>query len=470
MILALCLLPFLGGFAILRSSEEKAGKISVIVTGLLFVIIGFILFFTKEGLEILLWPGLELSWQIDQLGKGFSFLVLPLWFLATIYARGYMEGQKARSFFFFYLITLGTVLGLALAGNLLTYYLFYELLTLTTYPLVIQTGTREARQAGKTYLIFSFAGAGFVLAGLFLLYGLTGSVAFVPGGFIGQDLIATHPFWAKTALFFLVAGFGVKGALIPIHFWLPGAMVAPTPVSALLHAVAVVKAGIFGLLRVSLYIFGPAALASIGIGGIKAWAALTILLGSMIALQQDKLKKRLAYSTIGQLSYIFLGVLLLNPAGLQAGLFHFLAHALLKITLFFCAGIITHETGCTKVSELDGIGLRLPRTMVAFALASIGLVGIPFTLGFISKWYFLSADPAWSWVFILSAFLNALYLFPVVTRAFFREGKFAPPLQWEASPAMLLPTLFLAGGALLLGIFFRLPLEFINTIQLTINN
>ncbi len=468
MILALCFLPLLGGAAILGAPAERAGRVSVIATGLLTAIIGFFLFFAREGMEILLWPGLELSWQIDDLGRGFSFLVLPLWFLATLYARGYMEKTPDRSFFFFYLITLGTVLGLALAGNLLTYYLFYELLTLTTYPLVIQTGTAEARQAGRTYLLFSFAGAGLVLSGLFLLYGLTGSVDFVPGGFIRPHLIVENPVGIRTALFLLVAGFGVKGALIPLHFWLPGAMVAPTPVSALLHAVAVVKAGIFGLIRVSLYIFGPETLEVMGIGGIKVWAALTILLGSLIALQQDKLKKRLAYSTIGQLSYIFLGVLILNPAGLQAGLFHFLAHALLKITLFFCAGIITHETGCTRVSELDGIGLRLPRTMAAFALASIGLVGIPFTLGFISKWYFLTADPALSWVFILSALLNAVYLFPVVTRAFFRDGNFAPPLVREASPFMLLPTMVLAGGALLLGIFFRWPLEFIKAIQVTI--
>jgi len=470
MILALCFLPLLGGFAILRFPGEKAGDISVMVTGFLVAVIGFFLFFTPEGMEITLWPGLELSLELDFLGKGFAFLVLPLWFLATIYARGYMEGKREPGFFFFYLVTLGAVLGLALAGNLLTYYLFYELLTLTTYPLVVQSRTPEARQAGRTYLVFSFAGAGFVLGGIFLLYGLTGSTAFVPGGFIGPDLTANNLLWTRLAWFFLVIGFGVKGALIPLHFWLPGAMVAPTPVSALLHAVAVVKAGIFGLIRVSLFIFGPGALEGIGIAGIKAWAALTILLGSMIALQQDALKKRLAYSTIGQLSYIFLGILILNPAGLQAGLFHFLAHALLKITLFFCAGIITYETGCTKVSELDGIGLRLPRTMVAFALASIGLVGIPFTLGFISKWYFLTADPAWSWVFILSALLNAIYLFPIVTRAFFREGSFSPPLKREANPAMLFPTLFLAGGALLLGIFFRFPLDFIGLIQTTIIN
>jgi len=470
MILGLCFLPLLGSLGLLGLPREKVGTGAALITGFLTVLTALFLVNGVEGMSLDLWTGLELRWSIDDLGRGFAFLVLPLWFLATVYARGYMEGRESRNFSFFYLLTLGPVLGLALAGNLLTYYLFYELLTLTTYPLIIQPGTEEARRAGKTYLLFSFAGAGLVLVGLLILYGLTGSSAFSVGGYIDSYFLADYPFWGRALLFLLTGGFAVKAALIPLHFWLPGAMVAPTPVSALLHAVAVVKAGIFGLLRVFLSIFEFDALEAIGMGGLQFWAAATIILGSMIALQQDTLKKRLAFSTIGQLSYIFLGILFLNYAGLQAGLFHFLAHALLKITLFFCAGIITRETGCKRVSQLDGIGVRLPRTMIAFALASLGLVGLPFTLGFISKWYFLTAGSAWGWVFILSAFLNALYLFPVVTRAFFRPGEFSIPEGQEASLSMLYPTLLLAGGGLLLGIFFQGPFLFLARIGQTIIN
>ena len=468
MILLLIAVPMLLAFLQLIPSVGRRRHWFLPVCLLALASVGVPFILGNEGLRQPLFRtgvGIEFWVGIDSLGTVFGIMVLGLWVLATIYALGYLGKEKGRGrFFFYYTITLGVTLGLAFAANLVTYYLFYELLTLTTYPLVVFTGTKEARRAGRVYLFFSFIGAALALTGAFLLYSLVGSWDFTGGGIVTAEAVVADPVPYLISFTFLFAGFGVKAALLVFHHWLPRAMVAPTPVSALLHAVAVVKAGVFGILRLVLYVFGPAALSNFPMEYFYLWVGATIVLGALKAMQENVLKRRLAYSTISHLGYIIFGSLLLTSAGVRGSVYHLVAHAFAKITLFFSVGIITHETGCKKVSELNGIGRRLPLTMIAFALASFCLVGLPLTGGFVSKWGLISGGltsphPFLAAIFIFGSMANALYLFPAFVRAFFRHGDFTPNPRGESNRAMLLPTLSLAGLAIALGIFSGWPLS-----------
>lgn len=478
MMFALILAPvFLGTLQIFVTEKRRnflvlSGMSLIVFSGFLFLLLAP-LNLTATLAQIGL--GFSFSLQRDMMGSFFAFIIMGLWLVSTIYALGYMADQsKKKAFFFFYTATMGIALGLAFSANLITYYLFYELLTLITYPLVVKGGSEEAKIAGKKYLIFSFMGAGLVLLGAFLFYHVTGSWDFTTQGILPDSLGDQNRGLLQISLMLLFVGFGVKTAIMPFHHWLIGAMVAPTPVSALLHAVAVVKAGVFGIIRVLFFLFGPLALTELGVQYLAIWCGITIILGSIMALQQDVLKKRLAYSTISQLSYIPLGALLLSPESIKGGLFHFFAHAVMKITLFFCVGIITHETGCKKVSQLDGMGLRLPRTFIAFSLAAIGLTGIPFTVGFISKWQLLVGSlgankPVFFLLLLLSSLLNAAYFFPIISRAFFKKGPYLPAASKETSAKMLYPTLFLAVLCFIFGIFYSLPQEVVENIFSAIN-
>jgi multicomponent Na+:H+ antiporter subunit D len=361
------------------------------------------------------------------------------------------HGHAVERFFGYYLLAYSATLGVALAGNLLTLYLFYELLTLTTYPLVIHEGGLGAARAGRKYMVYSLLGAGAVLTGTFLTYAALGHLDFgCPG--------APAPGHLGTAgLLLLIAGFGVKAAIMPMHGWLPSAMVAPTPVSALLHAVAVVKSGVFGIIRVVVSLYGAAAFVDWGLSGpLVIVACVTIVTASVFALRQDELKRRLAYSTISQLGYILLGVFLANPVAWTGALLHLVHHAFLKITLFFCAGIIITVTGRTRISELAGVGRRLPWTLAAFGVAAMGMVGVLPTNGFIGKWHLLldalrGGQPLVVVVLVLSALLNAAYFLPIVVAGFFARGEFEPPRGREALPSMLYPVLALALICLVLG-------------------
>ena len=417
--------------------------------------------------------GIEFRLGIDPMGTIFSLMVLGLWVLATIYGLGYIEKEGQGRFFAYYTMTLGVTLGLAFSSNLVTYYLFYELLTLTTYPLVVFSGTREARRAGRIYIFFSFIGAALALTGAFILYRLVGTWDFVAGGIVTREAFAAAPIAFIASFTLLFAGFGVKGALLIFHYWLPAAMVAPTPVSALLHAVAVVKAGVFGLLRLVLYVFGPTALAAFPMEYFYLWVGATIVLGAFKAMREDVLKRRLAYSTISHLSYIVMGSLFLTAHGAKGSMFHLLAHALAKITLFFSVGIITYETGCKKMSELAGIGRRLPWTVTAFALASASLVGLPLTGGFISKWNLLtggihSAIPFLAGIFMIGSMANAFYLFPLPIRGFLKKGDFPRRQGWETTPYMLIPTVLLAFLAFFLGLASTIPLQVVDQVVATV--
>ena len=418
-------------------------------------------------------PGLDLVLRADALSVIFITLSTLLWLVTTIYAIGYLEGSPYRSRFFgFFSLCVTATIGIALAGNLLTFLLFYEMLTLVTYPLVVHRGTNAARHAGNIYLAYTICGGTLLLIGTVWIYQLTGNLEFTHKGFLSEVATVHHP---KLIIIFvlLIMGLGVKAALVPLHGWLPQAMVAPAPVSALLHAVAVVKAGAFGIVRVTYDVFGIEFSKLLGVAGpLAAVAAFTIIYGSLRALFQDDLKRRLAFSTISQVSYITLGIAIAGPLAAVGGVVHLVHQGLMKITLFFCAGNFAETLGIHKISEMNGIGTRMPLTMAAFTLGAFGMIGAPPMAGFISKWYLglgaLNAGSDWV-IYVLagSSLLNAAYFLPILYTAWFKP----PPAAWpdesnygriETARALLLPpiaTALMALGAGLIASEPYTPLE-----------
>lgn len=409
-------------------------------------------------------PDLELVLRAGPLALFFVTLSTGLWLITTIYAIGYLEGSPNRSRFFgFFSLCVTATVGVALAGNLITFLLFYELLTLSTYPLIVHRGTELARRAGQSYLAYTIFGGALLLLGTVWLYTLTGTLEFTPRGFLNGLEEELHPS-LRVIFFLLIAGLGVKAALVPLHGWLPKAMVAPAPVSALLHAVAVVKSGAFGIVRVVYDVFGVDFATSLGVTEPLAWlAAFTIIYGSLRALFQDDLKRRLAFSTVSQVSYIALGVAIAGPVAAIGGVVHLVHQGLMKITLFFCAGNLAETLGIHKVSEMNGVGRRMPWTMAAFTVGAFGMMGAPPIVGFISKWYLgLGAlEAGKQWVILVlagSSLLNAAYFLPILHRAWFQD----PPDAWpeehsfgrkETAWALLLPPVITALMALGGGIF-----------------
>ncbi|MDA0367325.1 MAG: monovalent cation/H+ antiporter subunit D family protein [Proteobacteria bacterium] len=390
-------------------------------------------------------PGAPILLGAEPLGVIFGLVASGLWIVTSVYAIGYMRGKheaKQTRFYTFFAIALTSTMGVAYSGNLISLFIFYEALSLSTYPLVTHHNNDEARKGGRTYLgVLLTTSIGFFLFGVLWVWHEAGTVAFTPGGvFSGQ----TDPVLIAALLALFVFGIG-KAGVMPFHRWLPAAMVAPTPVSALLHAVAVVKAGVFSILKVTVYIFGVDFLAATPSTGFFLWvAAATILIASIIALRQDNLKRRLAYSTVGQLSYIVLAAMLANSAGIVGGALHIASHAFGKITLFFCAGAIYVAANKTTVSQLRGIGRSMPWTMTAFTIGAISIIGLPPTGGFVSKWYILlgvlqAEQPVMAGVLIVSTLLSAAYLLPVVYTAFFQAPEeTGPPTHGEAPRPILL--------------------------------
>ncbi|MFH1169101.1 MAG: proton-conducting transporter membrane subunit [Chloroflexota bacterium] len=403
-------------------------------------------------------PGISLALKVDSLGMTFGLIASFLWILTSFYSIGYVRGlseHRQTRYFASFAFCLSATVGVAFSANMLTFLIFYEMLTIAAYPLVIHKETREAIASGRKYLVYLLTGGTALLLALALLYQVSGSVEFQPGGFLSAQ-VSKNMVMALFSLFLI--GFGVKSALMPMHSWLPSAMVAPTPVSALLHAVAVVNAGVFGFARAFGFVIGPAALKEIGAMNIVAGlAGATIVIASLMAFRQDNLKRRLAYSTIGHLAYIVLGVSLLSPYAWSGAILHLVNHATMKITLFFCAGAIYVKTHRENISELNGIGRQMPITMAAFAIASMGLAGMPPVNGFISKWYLLQGTvDAGQYVFLgillLSGLLNAGYLLSIVARAFFKPAD-GPRRFDEASPLLVVPLVITALLSLALGIF-----------------
>ena len=385
-------------------------------------------------------PGLSLAVSAEPLGVLFGLIASFLWIVTTVYSIGYMRGHgeaHQTRFYTFFAVAMGCTMGVAFADNLFTLFVFYEVLTLSTYPLVTHAGTQEARQGGRTYLgILMATSMGFLLLAVVWTWKLTGNVSFTSGGILGG---AASPLVIGVLFALYVFGIG-KAALMPFHRWLPAAMVAPTPVSALLHAVAVVKAGVFAILKITVYIFGLDLLRDTGVTDWLLWvAAFTILAASVIALRQDNLKARLAYSTISQLSYIVMGALLVNSTALAGSTLHLATHAFGKITLFFCAGAILVASHKTKVSQLDGLGRQMPWTMGAFFLASLSIVGLPPMGGMWGKWYLaLGAIDAGYVVLVgvlmVSTLLNIAYLIPVPIRAFLGKADAGGEIQIREAP------------------------------------
>ena len=403
--------------------------ISLALFGIVLTLLPEVLAGNRPSLTLVnITPTLPILFELEPLGMLFACIAALLWPINTLYSIGYMRGNQESHqtrFYICFAIALSSTMGVALAGNLLTLFIFYEILTLSTYPLVTHKGDEAALNAGRTYLgILMTTSIGFLLVAIIWTWSLTGSLEFRPGGILagkvaGPELILL--------LFLYVYGIG-KAALMPIHRWLPAAMVAPTPVSALLHAVAVVKAGVFSVVKISIYIFGLDMLQQSSAAEWVLWiAGFTIIVASVIALRQDNLKLRLAYSTIGQLSYVILAIFILAPLSTVAAAFHIAAHALGKITLFFAAGSIYTASHKSKISQLNGIGYRMPWTMAAFTIGAISMIGIPPAAGFISKWYMLlgafqQQHVVAVLVIIISTLLNAAYFIPIVYAAWFRQA------------------------------------------------
>jgi multicomponent Na+:H+ antiporter subunit D len=403
-------------------------------------------------------PGIELALRADALGMVFALVASLLWIVTSVYSIGYVRGaneQRQTRYFASFALCLSATMGIAFAANLFTFFVFFEMLTVTTYPLVLHKETAEARAGATKYLAFTVPAGLALLLAIAITWTIAGTLTFTPGGFVTADMGSRGLLQVLFVLF--VAGVGVKAGIMPLHAWLPAAMVAPTPVSALLHAVAVVKAGAFGVLRVTGFVFGPDVLHSLGVATWLGWlACATFLLASVIALRQDSLKRRLAYSTVGHLSYIVLGAALLNAWSWAGAVMHLAFHATMKITLFFCAGAIYVRTHHERIDELGGIGRQMPVTMAAFAIASLGLAGLPGVNGFLSKWALANgAIGAQGWFEVsalaLSGVLNAAYFLPIVVRAFFEENPEYPRLG-EASALMVGPLMVTALASLVLGL------------------
>lgn len=410
-------------------------------------------------------PGVDLAFKADALGVFFALIASSLWLFTSFYSIGYVRGlqeHKQTRYFAYFAVCLSATMGIAFSANLATFIIFYEILTIATYPLVIHKETEEAIKAGRKYLAYTLTAGVFLIAAATWTYLLAGHLDFIPGGLLKNIPLEPKTAWSLFTLFLL--GVGVKAAIMPLHSWLPTAMAAPTPVSALLHAVAVVKSGVFGVIRVGLFVFGPELLRRFHLDYLLLTSAgLTIIIASFLALKEDNLKRRLAYSTVAHLSYIVLGVGLISSPALLGSLLHLAFHATMKITLFFCAGAIYVHLHKEKVSELDGVGHVMPWTMGAFAVGSIGLVGLPPVNGWLSKWCLgwgavAAARPLYLIILILSGLLNAAYFFPIIYRAFFRQGETGK--TGEASLLMVVPLVLTAILSILLGVWPDLGFKF----------
>ncbi|MDL2210214.1 monovalent cation/H+ antiporter subunit D family protein [Desulfovibrio sp. OttesenSCG-928-O18] len=462
-------------FAILaaRGDENHREGVSFIAAALAFVSVLSLVpaILADQILEFTLFtilPGITVRFAVDGLGIIFALIATFLWGLATAYNVGYMRSLKEHAqtrYYFCFGIAIFGALGVAFSANVFTLYLFYEVITVFTYPLVAHHQDEEGFSGARKYLVYLMGTSKlFLLPAMVLTYVLCGTLdmnlANITDGMFSADVIAANPNLVRITYVLYICGLA-KAALMPFHNWLPSAMVAPTPVSALLHAVAVVKAGVFSVSRIILSGFGVQAMDTLFLGVPTAYlAAFTIVAASLIALTKDDIKARLAYSTVSQLSYVIIGVALLTPSAVQGGLLHIPHHAFSKITLFFGAGAIYVATHIKKISEMNGLGRRMPWTFGAFALASLSMIGMPPVCGFVSKWYLINGTMEASQVILLvalllSTLLNAGYFVPIFYRAFFMAPKPEANIEQysEAPKVMVIPLCITGAISLLLGLF-----------------
>lgn len=482
--------PVAAGIAVLLYSGFRRVRkpLLAVVLGILVletILLGLAL--TGEG-SLLLWQLTDvvaLRFNVDGVSRLFAVLTVGVWLLAGVYSVAYMEHeQEEHQFFGFYLIVLGVLVGLDFSGNLITMYVFYELMTLTSLPLVLHERTKEAVAAGLKYLFYSVAGAFLALFGIFLLLQICGNQTFVPGGMLTAIPEGKAGLFLA-AIFCILVGFGAKAGMFPLHGWLPAAHpVAPAPASAVLSGV-ITKSGVLAVLRVVYFVVGPELLRGTWVQ--QVWILLTLLtvfMGSMLAYKEPVLKKRLAYSTVSQVSYVLFGLSMLQSQAFVGALSHVVFHSLIKNALFLCAGAVIVMTGKTQVKDMKGLGRRMPVLLGCYTVVSLALVGIPPASGFISKWYLAAGALAsgtgiWAWlgpvVLLVSALLTAGYLLPLTIEGFFpgadwdgealdRKAAGEDKKKQEPSAWMLVPILVLTASALLFGCFPGALIQMLETI------
>ena len=468
------LIPFIGGFILFEAKGWNYRKLQIFSETLVIatsLLVGLIVFHRPEGefLFFQLTGNLRIVLKLDGLGSVFAGLVAFLWPFANLYAFEYMSHDEKRrhTFFGFYTMTYGVTLGIAFSGNILTMYFFYELLTLVTVYLVMHPMHKKAIRASRMYLYYSLGGAAFAFLSIICLTVFGDTSNFVLGGVLDMQKVAEHPNWVLTMFLLAFCGFGVKAAIFPFHGWLPRASVAPTPVTALLHAVAVVKSGAFAIIRIIYYSYGADFLRGTWAQAVvTAIVMVTILYASTMAVKEIHMKRRLAYSTISNLSYILLGAVMMTPLGMIGAVCHLVVHAFMKICGFFCVGAVMHQTGRNYIAEIEGLGIRMPVIFGCFTAAAVSLTGIPPFGGFVSKWNLgtaalLSKTPlgyAAMGVLLYSAFMTAIYMGTIVLKAWFpRKEQTLQFADHEKDPGwkMKLPVVIFASIIICLGVFSK---------------
>ena len=476
------LLPILGGILIpmlpFRDRRKMLWYIEALVLINSILVLTVLLFQPEEAFVLFRFTGnLRVSFHLDGMGKVFAALAAALWPLAALYSFEYMKNDSnEKSFFMFYVITYGVTLGIAMADNILTMYFFFEMMSLVTLPLIMHTRTREEVLASRRYLYYMLGGAAFAFIGMIFILSYGTTSTFVPGGVLDLNKIGD-----KTNMMLLVyvlcfLGFGVKTAIWPFSGWLPRAGVAPTPVTALLHAVAVVNTGAFATMRITYYSFGTGLLRGTWAQSVVLLLVIfTILYGCSRALKETHIKRRLAWSTVSNLSYILFGVALMSPLGLAGALCHMLFHSFMKIGSFFCAGAVMHETGRSYVHELDGLGRKMPGVFVIFTICGMALMGVPGLAGFVSKWQLAQAAVAsenpLAWVGVMallaSALLTAIYMLTISVRAFFPGKEFdydTVPDVSDPGWMMLLPLVIFVAVIVLFGLHSQPFVEYLQSV------
>lgn len=462
-------LPVLAGILLLCLPKMKNRKTMIIYVFAVLCITAALVIYVLLLPEAVYYIGnltknLPIYFKVDELGRLFAAIVTLVWVLSGVFSFTYMKHEEnEKRFFGFYLIVFGILIGLDFSGNLVTMYLFYELMTLMSVPLVIHTLTKEAIRAGLKYLFYSFCGAYMALFGIYFIFRYGNTLTFTAGGVLSMDLIPGHESLLLVVAFVMILGFGIKAGMFPMHGWLSSAHpVAPAPASAVLSGI-IVKSGIFAIIRTVYYIFGAEFIRDTWVQ--YTWIILTLItvfMGSMLAYYEKGLKKRLAYSTVSQLSYILFGLALLQPTAIVGSLLHVVFHAVIKSALFLIAGAIIYQTGKTRTDELTGIGKIMPVTMWCFTILSLALIGIPPLSGFISKWYLASGSlqsgiAVYDWlgpvVLLLSALLTAGYLLPISFKGFFPGEEYGEKKTREPVKIMLIPIVLLTTITVVLGVF-----------------
>lgn len=481
-ILIAILLPMVGGVAVRFFPYKKLGQLYLFIEGFMIttsvIVWNLILNGTTEVFHVVhFFNDMSISFKIDGMTMVFAGLVSILWPLATLYAFEYMEHHdRKETFFMFYSIAYGVTLGIAFASDMLSMYFFYELLTLSTVPLVMHTLKREAVLASRKYLYYSLGGAAFALMGMVFLMVYGDTLEFTMGGVLSMDKVAGHEDMLLWIYLFAFLGFGVKAAIFPVSEWLPTAGVAPTPVTALLHAVAVVKAGVFAIIRLTYYSFGTEFLRGTWVQNmVMALAMFTAVYGCSRAVKESHIKRRLAYSTVSNLSYIIFGVTIMTPLGLVGALCHLVCHAVMKICSFMCAGAFMHQTGKKYIFDMDGLGWKMPVIFCTMTFSGMGLMGVPGLAGFVSKWNLAAAavdskNPlAYVGIacLLVSALLTAIYMMSVSIRAFFPPRGFEHEVIANATDPgwkMCFPIILCAALTLILGLFSSPLVEFFRNV------